>query len=462
MKRLSQAPVLLAALLMSTAFGTAPASAYTAPYTTPRGVTVVVVTKGLDDAVPQFLWRRLGDATGKPVYTFDADQKGQPTCVDACAKDFTPFVADAEAEASGDFSIVVRADKARQWAYQGKPLYHFTGADPAGEPVGARIALKEDPAWVDPASDVFSPKSGWRRTAFAPETTMVMPSNVELASLGIADGFGFVDAATRMTIYAVPVSHPLTGDWRPVRASAMARPLGEFTIITRADDSTLQWAYKGEALYTYAGDHAPNEANGLFTGDRSVHVALAYRNFMPPGFKINSYPGRGPLLTNEKGMTLYFISRYQLQYGGRESREGFLISYNDAKSQGVDACVGECNVSWIPFLAPAKATGWGFWETIARPDGKLQWAYKGSPLYTYIGDQKPGDVEGNNRTVILFGGSKGEVVYGNPGRDPRNPNTTQPRLGSVGMDMAGKDLRGFNPGQKSGAGFYWHTVGLFN
>jgi len=88
---------------------------------------------------------------------------------------------------------------------------------------------------VDPASRFFSPKQGWRRAAYAPEKSTVMPSNVELAGLAVANGFGFVDAATHMTLYAAPVSHPLPQDWHPVRASALAHPLGEFSIVTRSE-----------------------------------------------------------------------------------------------------------------------------------------------------------------------------------------------------------------------------------
>jgi predicted lipoprotein with Yx(FWY)xxD motif len=34
--------------------------------------------------------------------------------------------------------------------------------------------------------------------------------------------------------------------------------------------------------------------------------------------------------------------------------------------------------------------------TITRSDGKQQTTYKGYPLYFFIGDHKPGDINGNN------------------------------------------------------------------
>ena len=442
------------------------AAAYTAPFSTPQGITIVDVSKLMDDAIPQFLWRRLGDASGNPLYTYDADQNGRSSCYAECAKEFPPFVAEGHARAAGDFSIIARDDHVRQWAYQGKPLYRYSGKDPDGEPVGARIELKEDPAWVDPASKFFSPKQGWRRAAYAPEKSTVMPSNVELAGLAVANGFGFVDAATHMTLYAAPVSHPLPQDWHPVRASALAHPVGEFSIVTRSDDGTLQWAYRGEALYTYAGDYAPGEVTGIFTGDRNIQAALAYRNFIPADVEIRHYPGRAPLLTNAKGQPLYFESRYHLQYGGREAREGYVITYNDAKAQAATACAGNCTDSWKPIVASKSDKGWGFWEPIARPDGSMQWAFKGCPVYTFVGDEKPGDVEGNNRYVIVFGGSQGQFVYSNPGRDPHNPRAAQPRLGTLDMAQTMRAMDGpgggaFEDKERPGAGYYWHTTGLF-
>lgn len=437
------------------------ASPVAVPYSTPEGIMVVTVTKSMDDAIPQYMWRRLGDMNGNPLYTYDADKPGKSSCNAECATEFPPLLADAKAEASGDFSIIVRDDKTRQWAYQGKPLHRFSGKDPAGEPEGARIAVQEDPAWMDPASEIYAPRRGWRRAAFAPEKTIAMPGAVELAGIGIANGFGFVDSVTRHTIYAAPVSHKLSIDWRPVRAAALEMPAGDFTIVTRSDDGTLQWAYRGEALYTYAGDLAAGEVHGILAGDSAVHPALAYRNFMPDGIGIRHVLGRQPVLTDANGKTLYMISRYQVQYGGRMTREGFMISYNDAKSQGTVPCEGACTETWNPLVAPANAVGRGFWEVVKRADGTPQWTYKGSPLYTFTGDKQPGDLEGDNRYVVMFGNDKGDVDYHNAGGDPRDPNAPQPKLGTVTVPFAAEGLHGFSGRAKAGAGFYWRVAGLF-
>ena len=405
------------ALLVNVAnLGAGVAAAHIAPYSTPVGITLVDVTES-GHQVPKFLWRRLGDANGKALYIYDADQSGRSSCYDACTLEFPPFLATAHASSSGDFSIITRDDHLKQWAYQGKPLYRYNGEDPSGEPNGATgvgggvFGTAADPARYDPASALFSPKRGWRRAAYAPEISMQMPPSVQLEGLAIASGFGLVDAATHMTIYAAPVSHQLSGDWHPIRASALALPVGQFSIITRRDDHTRQWTYRGEALYSYAGDYAPSEVTGIFSGDKSVQAALAYRNFMPSGIEIRHFPLRGPLMTTSRGQSLYTLARFFALYGGRETRNGYDVSYNDAKAQGTQGCQDECTRTWQPVVAPTKAQAQGFWEIVVRADGTRQWAFRGSPLYSFVGDQQPGDITGNNRHVIVYGGPDGQAVY---------------------------------------------------
>src|SRR6185437_5831450 len=188
----------VAAFVAATTLGAGSALAYSVPYSTPSGITLVDVSKIMDEAIPQLLWRRLGDASGNPLYTYDADQNGKSSCYDACAKEFPPFVADAHAKASGDWSILARDEHVRQWAYQGKPLYRYSGKDLVGEPVAndAIAGNAANPAWHDPASKIYSPKAGWRRAAYTPEKSTLMPPTVELDGDAIASGFGFVDAAS--------------------------------------------------------------------------------------------------------------------------------------------------------------------------------------------------------------------------------------------------------------------------
>jgi len=406
--------------------------------TTPPGITLIDVTKDVTSASNQFLWRRLGDANGKPLYTFDQDaETGKATCVAECAKEFVPYVAPAKAAAFGDWSIVTRDDGVKQWAYQRQPLYSYTGTDPLGEPTSNSTATlgADNPEFMQPGSKIFSPKQGWKRAAYTPEKTTAAPAEVELVSLATANGYGFVDATTKKPTYILKTAPKDPSKWTPIYTTSLSLPMGDFTVIKR-EDGTRQWAYKGDPLYTYTGDYSMSDTNGS-AADKGAQIALAFRHFTPPGVDIRVFDGRGPLMVNKDGMAVYTQSRYRLQYGGRETRDGYRYNYSAGKAVGTRGCVGECVKTWRPLAAPANAVASGFWEVATRADGSKQWAYKGSPLYTYVGDKKPGEINGN---------SIHEVIYGDP-------------EGKVDLSVTGGDvLDGKNA---YGSGLYWHIAGLF-
>ena len=82
--------------------------------------------------------------------------------------------------------------------------------------------------------------------------------------------------------------------------------------------------------------------------------------------------------------------------------------YLFAKDSGThSACTGACASAWPPLRASGKPTvGAGASASSAgttpRSDGQPQVTYNGHPLYTYTGDQNPGDTNGQGLTV--FGG----------------------------------------------------------
>jgi len=83
----------------------------------------------------------LTDQAGMTLYTFDKDTagSGKSVCNDQCAKAWPPLAAPADAQAQGDYSVVVRDDGARQWAYKGKPLYTFVKDAKAGDKNGDNV-----------------------------------------------------------------------------------------------------------------------------------------------------------------------------------------------------------------------------------------------------------------------------------------------------------------------------------
>jgi predicted lipoprotein with Yx(FWY)xxD motif len=83
------------------------------------------------------------------------------------------------------------------------------------------------------------------------------------------------------------------------------------------------------------------------------------------------------VLVNASGMTLYTYDK-------------------DPKGGGKSACNGGCAKNWPPLMATASDQAGGDYSIIKRDDGSMQWAYKGSPLYLWVKDKKPGDMTGDN------------------------------------------------------------------
>ncbi|MBS1890686.1 MAG: hypothetical protein JST59_05300 [Actinobacteria bacterium] len=70
-------------------------------------------------------------------------------------------------------------------------------------------------------------------------------------------------------------------------------------------------------------------------------------------------------------------------------------------------CYGGCEAAWPPVTTTGKPTaGEGAMAadlgTTKRKDGTLQVTYKGHPLYTFTGDQGPGEANGNESEGTWF------------------------------------------------------------
>lgn len=81
---------------------------------------------------------RLANDAGMTLYTFDKDPAGagKSLCNDGCARNWPPLMASANDQSSGDWTVVVRDDGSRQWAYKGKPLYLWVKDQKPGDASG--------------------------------------------------------------------------------------------------------------------------------------------------------------------------------------------------------------------------------------------------------------------------------------------------------------------------------------
>jgi len=74
--------------------------------------------------------------SGMSLYTFDKDSATKSACNGPCAANWPPLAAAADAKAEGNWTIVTRDDSSRQWAYKGKPVYHWVKDTKPGDRSG--------------------------------------------------------------------------------------------------------------------------------------------------------------------------------------------------------------------------------------------------------------------------------------------------------------------------------------
>jgi predicted lipoprotein with Yx(FWY)xxD motif len=106
-----------------------------------------------------------------------------------------------------------------------------------------------------------------------------MPAGVH--AMKVASGATALADGSMMTLYTFAKDMPgvsncndnCAKNWPPLTAAADAKPMGDWTIITRAD-GTKQWAYKGMPLYKWIKDGKPGDASGDGMGQGAWKVAV--------------------------------------------------------------------------------------------------------------------------------------------------------------------------------------------
>ncbi|MBV6825324.1 hypothetical protein [Pseudomonas sp. PD9R] len=94
--------------------------------------------------------------------------------------------------------------------------------------------------------------------------------------------------------------------------------------------------------------------------------------------------------------TMAFAAEPAMMKGGMMvDHKGMTVYTFDKDAGGKSMCNGDCAKNWPPMMAPAGAKAEGKWTVIKRDDGMMQYAYDGKPLYTFMKDEKPGEMKGD-------------------------------------------------------------------
>jgi predicted lipoprotein with Yx(FWY)xxD motif len=193
----------------------------------------------------------------------------------------------------------------------------------------------------------------------------------------------------------------------PVLASSSSQPFGEWSIIKR-DDGTRQWAYKGNALYSSAA-HAFVVSDG--NERRGFRLAVAPKSFIG--------------VPDEFGFEKTNIGLALADAGGRT-----IYAFKNSKT----VCQGICQQKWRSVPAPlaAKKAAGHDWSAVERESSRKVWLYKGKALYTFSGDEEPGDVNGNG-----VDGAEAVLLWKLP-TPPGEISVQETLLGKVYADSQGR------------------------
>jgi predicted lipoprotein with Yx(FWY)xxD motif len=410
---------------------------------TPVGVTLVNLSKVVGVSPPDYLWTRLGDATGmKTLFVYAADTATESKCQGECAKDFPPVLASPGAVGFGAWSLVKRSDGSQQWAYQGKPLYTFAKEKRLNQVVDTLLARQDKeispgPRRRAPLKDALLPPEGWSVARFEPEKDLTLPASIAVKTLAVQDGMGdALVTAAGMTLYGfngslsdalkASCAKPTEGDrscgakFEPYRAPEAASAVGDFSIVKLgAQEEAGQWAYKGVPLYIFSGDHKPTDAYGVYGDYGPWQVMFLYLDAFPENVQAIESVGHDRILADLQGHPLYSRAHFRQLFGGESAYHDYMAPYYMGAAIGTGGCDAECLKVRRPLPAPANAQSTGDWTVLTRPDGSKQWAFQGAALYTYTADTKPGIVNGHNITDYIVGDDGpykiSDAVNGEPG-----------------------------------------------
>jgi predicted lipoprotein with Yx(FWY)xxD motif len=321
---------------------------------------------------------RSGVGEGMSLYTFAKDN-GSSTCVDACAINWPPLLAGAGDVASGSFSLISRADSAlKQWAYNGAPLYFYSGDSQALDTKGAGLGAG---AWqlARPQAAATAPSAlASRLVASTPVTIarLTAASEEQQSPAHLLSGRSLYtfdkDTAGVSTCTA---TNDCMSKWPPLLAVAGAIATGPYSLIERSG-GLKQWALEGKPLYLFAKD--TDTASTLGDGVGGVwHLA----RMAPVQVK------------TLEGNNAFAAAAGALNAAGEvdTSRLGYFLYTRSADSEGSSSCTGACVNNWPPLYASASSQAFGDFSVIKRPAAEgetvtYQWAYLGKALYFYVAD----------------------------------------------------------------------------
>ncbi len=334
---------------------------------------------------------------GFSLYTFDVDDAGASNCFGGCLVNWPALLAETGETAVAPFSLIERqmdesGGVALQWAYHGKPLYFFAGDSSAGDTNGTAVTnwrLARPEPWA-----ISDTNLGSALTASGLALVATPDGEVEATTSLAKDGFSLYTFDND----ELGVSNCRGGclsNWPALMANEGAEAQSPYSLIER-NPGELQWALNGQPLYFFSGDAAAGDISGDGVGG-VWHLARA----LPV------------VITDHEDEGDIFIAHGQLidaEGNADDSFSDFTVYIFTDDTEGVSTCFDGCIDTWPPLFAEDDAQDFGDFTVITRDDpstdsdddaGIKQWAYQNQPLYFFVGDSSPGDVNGEYGTWFI-------------------------------------------------------------
>ncbi len=313
-----------------------------------------------------------------------------------CAEVWPPVLASENAEPVGKWTIVERENDSKQWAYDGYPLYTSVLDSQPGDVLGGtnRTTGGDGPA----------------------ERTPISPSP------NIPPGFSVAQRATgRLVVnfegYSVYTSNndgPNTSncdadclqEWKPVPAPETARPQGEWSVVERSP-GIGQWSFRGKPVYTHIAD--PRYRSYVGSDVPGWHNVFTQQVMAPPKEFTIQDTRIGHVLADARGMSIYIYNC------GDDAMDQLACDHpGTPQAYRIAICGGgdpaKCLETWPYVLASKDAKSDSrIWSVIdidsktghraapGQADALRVWAYRDRPVYTFAGDRRPGDSNGDAR-----------------------------------------------------------------
>ncbi len=310
----------------------------------------------------------LTDANGKSLYFFSLDTKETSACIDGCLDKWPVFYEEELTLDSGldlvDFGTITRADGKKQTTYKGWPLYYFFNDAIAGDTNGDNV----NSVWFIAKPDyslmyVKAQLVGEDGNNYKSDYTVGNEATPYIVDINGRTLYTFIkDKEDTNNFTKEDFSN--NGVW----------PIAEITldkipsILKESDFGTIdvfgrtQLTYKGRPLYYFGQDSQRGDNMGIsFPAPGVWPVANIDTSVAPapPTVKLIENTSFGKILTDSKGISLYFFS-------------------DDTKetSKCLDGCLNIWPVFYSENLILDSRLDIADFETITRADGDKQTTIK--------------------------------------------------------------------------------------